>query len=147
MAVLSRSNHSTTISLGEISSTAGIEVSFGPDPKLDVVDMPARLHEMIYRCETDYQQKEEVWKLVTEDGAPVHVRMQKLFDMGLDERMRDAVLEIWFADGRAAVGGIGASQEMLLQTSRSLSSSSWGVLDVGRGSDEMSRPADITSVT
>ncbi|KAB5515132.1 hypothetical protein GE09DRAFT_1231576 [Coniochaeta sp. 2T2.1] len=68
--------------------------------QLDVVDVTARLCEMLYRCESNYQMKGVIWQLVVEDTSPVHVRTTKLYDLDIDD-VRDAIVEIWFADQRA----------------------------------------------
>ena len=87
--------------LGKFNGTVTKEFDFGPNPQLNVVDVPARLHGMLYRCESGYQMKETIWKLVTEDSRPLHVRMAELYQLDIDTALRDAVIEIWLADERS----------------------------------------------
>ncbi|OIW23810.1 hypothetical protein CONLIGDRAFT_664269 [Coniochaeta ligniaria NRRL 30616] len=93
-------DYSTVLDLGELKSGTSYKYLY-QDLQLDVVDIPARLHEMLYRCESNYQVKGIVWELVTEDPSPVHVRMAKLYALDIESDIRDAILEIWFADQRA----------------------------------------------
>jgi hypothetical protein len=103
-------DHESFFVLGELSDNGQISRTFGGGLELDIVDIPGRLHEMLYRCEMDYQMKEVIWKLVTEDPSPVHVRMAKLYDLDIDSVLRDTVVEIWFADERALTAMDGGSR-------------------------------------
>ncbi|KAK2071379.1 hypothetical protein P8C59_005808 [Phyllachora maydis] len=105
--MLASEPHTTVISLGAVSAAQRADFDLGADLQLDVVDMGARLREMLFRCEIPYDQKEEVWALVAEDSRPVHVRIPRLYELGLDAQVRDAVLEVWFADARAERRGGG----------------------------------------
>lgn len=95
-----KENYSTVLDLGLHGSGCYV-YRFQQDLQLDVVDMPARLHEMLYRSESDYQMKEVIWQLVTKDSSPTHVRMARLYDLEIESDLRDAIVEIWFADQRA----------------------------------------------
>ncbi|KAK0621867.1 glycoside hydrolase family 31 protein [Bombardia bombarda] len=79
-----------------------IQTRIGDNLQLDVVDIPARLHEMLYRCEMGYQTKETVWQLVTGGSdEPMAERVRKLWKLDMDEEIKSAVMEVWGADGRA----------------------------------------------
>lgn len=109
-SVVRKENHSTVVEMGGVSAARGIEVVLGGEggnPQLDVVDVPGRLHEMLHRCETNYQMKEVVWRLVTHDDAPLHERTARLYGLDVEDDLRDAVLEIWFADRRSLRGSCG----------------------------------------
>lgn len=93
-------DHSTVVDFGELKSGTSHAYIF-QDLQLDVVDISARLHDMLYRCESNYQMKGVIWELVTQDPAPVHVRMAKLYDLDIESDIRDAIIEIWFADQRS----------------------------------------------
>ncbi len=116
---------STVINLGAVQSRRSIEVVLGPDLQLDVVDMPARVREVIYRAETEHQMKETVWQLVTQSTAPLHSRQKKLSELDVDDDLREAVLEVWLADERAleAAKKLGHSRSSLSVQSRSTDSS------------------------
>jgi len=93
----------TTVHLGNVHrwNEGGFEVYLGDDLKLDVVDVEARLHEMLMRCEMFHPTKEDIWQLVVENGDPVEERVEKLLKMDIDDALKDAVMEIWAADGTA----------------------------------------------
>ena len=92
---------STLIQLGELAAGKGLEVVLGPDLQLDVVDVHNRIHEVLYRCEMNHQMKETVWKLIFGSTAPTHTKMAKLYELDIDTALRDALVEIWFADARS----------------------------------------------
>ena len=75
----------------------------GKNLQLDVVDIHARLHQMLYRCEMEYPMKQIILDLVTRDGgAPVKERVERLWKMGnVPESVKSAVMEIWAADSRS----------------------------------------------
>jgi hypothetical protein len=100
MTVL-REESSTLIQLGEVAAGKGLEVVLGPDLQLDVVDVPNRIREVLYRCETNHQMKETVWKLIVESTALIHTKMARLYELDIDTALRDALVEIWFADVRS----------------------------------------------
>ncbi|KAK1758917.1 glycoside hydrolase [Echria macrotheca] len=99
-----REEHCTIIHLGDVHRWSGggtFEISFGSDLQLDVVDVSARMHEMLYRCEMGYQLKEHVWWLTTQDGEPIERRLERLDSLGLGASLMNAIMEIWAADPRA----------------------------------------------
>lgn len=105
---------STLIELGPVHRFAAkgtaFEISLGDDLQLDVVDIPARVHEVLYRAETYYDTKESVWRLITEDRDAVEHRVQRLFDWGVERTLINALVEIWAADERAP--GTAAGHEL-----------------------------------
>ncbi|KAK3936030.1 hydrolase-like protein [Diplogelasinospora grovesii] len=84
-----------------------MRVALGEDLQLSVVDISKRMHDMLYRCEMSYPLKEQVWQLVTQSNDPVKKRIQRLLDLNLPDALRDAVMEIWAADGRAVGNACG----------------------------------------
>jgi alpha-glucosidase (family GH31 glycosyl hydrolase) len=100
MTVL-REEGSTLIQLGEVAVGKGLEVVLGPDLQLDVVDVSNRIREVLYRCEMNHRMKETVWKLIVESTAHIHTKMAKLYELDIDTALRDALVEIWFADVRS----------------------------------------------
>lgn len=123
-------DYSTVLDLGELRSGT-CDTFLYQGLQLDVVDITARLHEMLYRCESHYQMKGVIWELVTEDPSPVHVRMAKLYDLDLEPDIRDAIIEIWFADQRALTstdradsgrpGGLSGNPTIPVTTSHTIS--------------------------
>ncbi|KAH8899028.1 glycoside hydrolase family 31 protein [Thozetella sp. PMI_491] len=99
-AILKKDN-STMIKLGAAKDGQALEVVLGPDLRLDIVDIPSRVHEVLYRGETKHLPKEAVWQLVVESKDPLHIRQNRLHEMDIDADLRDAVIEVWLADERA----------------------------------------------
>ena len=100
MTVL-REEGSTLIRLGEIAAGKGLEVVLGPDLQLDVVDVPKRIREVLYRCEMNHEMKETVWKLIVESTAPIHTKLAAFYELDVGTALQDALVEIWFADVRS----------------------------------------------
>lgn len=106
----------TDSSTGEVKENEGKAFHLGKDLQLDVVDIPKRLHEMLYRCEMEYPMKQVIYDLVTRDGRPVKERVERLWRMGnVDEGVKRAVVEIWGADGRAQGNAIGVAYEEVVK--------------------------------
>jgi alpha-glucosidase (family GH31 glycosyl hydrolase) len=101
-----QANYRTKIELGTHSDAAMLTLQLAPNPQLDIVDIPARVHEVLYRAETIYPDKTDIWQIVAEDDRPLHVRSAALYELDVDEDLRSAVIEIWFADGRALEKGM-----------------------------------------
>ncbi|KAK3688705.1 glycoside hydrolase family 31 protein [Podospora appendiculata] len=101
---VTRDAHSTTVDLGTFSLLRPdmFRVELGRDIQLDVVDIPASAHEMLYRCEMGYRMKAAVWDLVVSRGESVEKRVEKLRRLDIVPELRDAVMEIWASDSRAA---------------------------------------------
>ncbi|KAK3389992.1 glycoside hydrolase family 31 protein [Podospora didyma] len=95
--------HSTLISLGNVARWApdGFELSLGDDLQLDVVDINERVHEILYRFEIGYDIKDDLWWLIAQSGDPIDSRVKRLYELNLDDSVRDAVMEIWAADERS----------------------------------------------
>ncbi|KAK3484938.1 glycosyl hydrolases family 31-domain-containing protein [Neurospora hispaniola] len=116
-----QSLHSTIMYLGTHAFGGDIadkkrEFSLGKDLQLDVVDIAARLHEMLYRCEMEYPMKEVIYNLVTRDGGPVKERVQRLWELErVPMSVKKAVLEIWGADGRSEGNAVEVMNEVVLQ--------------------------------
>ncbi|KAL2129649.1 hypothetical protein VTI74DRAFT_7506 [Chaetomium olivicolor] len=93
----------TTIALGNVHrwSPEGFEIALGEDLQLDVVDVKSRVFEMLHRCEMWYDQKDPVWEIVARNGDAVRTRVERLAGMGVDKALKNAVMEIWAADGRS----------------------------------------------
>ncbi|KAK0719349.1 hydrolase-like protein [Lasiosphaeris hirsuta] len=94
----------TTINFGNVHRWAHggrFEVHLGENLQLNTVDMSPRIHEMLYRCEMGYQIKEVVWQLVTQNRDPVEKRVARLWELPIDDKIKDSVMEIWAADSRA----------------------------------------------
>ncbi|KAK0642050.1 glycoside hydrolase family 31 protein [Cercophora newfieldiana] len=99
-------NHTTTINLGAVErwthhTNNSFEIYLGNDLQLDITDIKTRLHEMLMRCEMYHPSKEDIWQIVTEDEGSVEERVGKLLALDIDDALKDAVMEIWAADGRA----------------------------------------------
>ena len=97
--------HSTVLELGNVHrwAKAGFEIYLGDDLQLDVVDIPARLKDMLMRSEMPHWQKEVIWRVVVEekDRESVEKRIDKFLALDIDAALKDAVMEIWSADGRS----------------------------------------------
>jgi hypothetical protein len=97
---------STVLELGNVHrwAKAGFEIYLGDDLQLDVVDIPARLKDMLMRSEMPHWQKEVIWRIVVEekDRESIEKRIDKFLALDIDAALKDAVMEIWSADGRSA---------------------------------------------
>ncbi|AEO67265.1 glycoside hydrolase family 31 protein [Thermothielavioides terrestris NRRL 8126] len=93
----------TTIALGNVHrwNPDGFEISLGRDLQLDVVDINARVFDMLHRCEMWYDRKDIVWDIVTKAGDAVEARVERLQKAPVDAAVKNAVMEIWAAEGRA----------------------------------------------
>jgi hypothetical protein len=91
----------TVVALGNVHrwSPEGFEIALGRDLQLDVVDFKSRVFEMLHRCEMWYKQKDPVWEAVAGPGD-VRERVERLQKMDVDAALKNAVMEIWAADGR-----------------------------------------------
>lgn len=95
---------STTISLGNVHrwDPTGFELTLAPDLQLDVVDIRARAFEVLHRCEMSYDDKDPIWDAVVESGDKVADRVERLLSLkNVDAAVKNAVMEVWAADGRA----------------------------------------------
>ncbi|KAG7288272.1 hypothetical protein NEMBOFW57_007803 [Staphylotrichum longicolle] len=99
----------TTVALGNVHrwSPEGFEIALGRDLQLDVVDVKARVFDMLHRCEMWYDQKDPVWDAVARSGDAVQTRVERLLGLGVDAAVKNAVMEIWAADGRSEGGAKG----------------------------------------
>jgi len=97
----------TTVALGNVhrwqqeGEAGGFEIALGRGLQLDVVDVPARAFEALHRCEMGYEAKDPVWDVMTSRDA-VETRVQRLMGLKADPALKNALMEIWAADGRAA---------------------------------------------
>ncbi|KAK4142561.1 uncharacterized protein C8A04DRAFT_13136 [Dichotomopilus funicola] len=94
----------TTISLGNVHrwDPTGFELTLGADLQLDVVDIQARAFEVLHRCEMSYDDKDPIWDAVVESGDKVADRVTRLLNLkNVDAAVKNAVMEVWAADGRA----------------------------------------------
>ena len=93
----------TTVALGNVHrwSPEGFEIALGLDLQLDVVDVGARVFDVLHRWEGWYDQKDPVWDAVARSGDDVQTRVDRLAKMGVDAAVKNAVMEIWAADGRS----------------------------------------------
>ncbi|KAK3323311.1 glycoside hydrolase family 31 protein [Cercophora scortea] len=107
---VTRDAHSTIVDLGTFSLLRPdmFRVELGRDLQLDVVDIKARAHEMLYRCEMGYRMKGTVWDIIAPrdgggggGGNSVRERVERLKQLDIVPELRDAVMEIWAADSRA----------------------------------------------
>jgi alpha-glucosidase (family GH31 glycosyl hydrolase) len=92
----------TVVALGNVHrwSPEGFEIALGRDLQLDVVDFESRVFEVLHRCEMWYEKKDPVWEVVAGPGD-VRERVERLQKMDVDAALKNAVMEIWAADGRA----------------------------------------------
>ncbi|KAL2192884.1 glycoside hydrolase family 31 protein [Corynascus similis CBS 632.67] len=100
----------TTVALGNVhrwqqhqqadGSGGGFEISLGENLQLDEVDVKARAFEVLHRCEMGYEAKDPVWDVVTSSDA-VQTRVQRLIGLDVDASLKNAIMEVWAADGRA----------------------------------------------
>ncbi|KAK4118871.1 glycoside hydrolase family 31 protein [Parathielavia appendiculata] len=95
----------TTVALGNVhrwSPEEGFEIALGRDLQLDVVDVEARVFEVLHRCEMLYELKDPVWDAVRGSSeGDVKARVEKLHGLKVDAALKNAVMEIWAADGRS----------------------------------------------
>jgi hypothetical protein len=94
---------STTVALGNVHrwSPEGFEIALGQDLQLDVVDVKRRVFDVVHRSEMWYGDKDPVWDAVSREGDAVKTRVERLYRLNVDAALKNAVMEIWAADGRA----------------------------------------------
>jgi alpha-glucosidase (family GH31 glycosyl hydrolase) len=99
---VTREDGCTTVSLGNVHrwSPEGFEIALGRDLQLDVVDIEGRVFDMLHRCEMLYDLKDPVWDIVR-SGDDVQGRVERLQSLNVDAALKNAVMEIWAADGRS----------------------------------------------
>jgi alpha-glucosidase (family GH31 glycosyl hydrolase) len=99
---VTREDGCTTVSLGNVHrwSPEGFEIALGRDLQLDVVDIEGRVFDMLHRCEMLYDLKDPVWDIVR-SGDDVQDRVERLQSLNVDAALKNAVMEIWAADGRS----------------------------------------------
>ncbi|KXX80042.1 Alpha-xylosidase [Madurella mycetomatis] len=90
----------TTVVLGEVGTT-DLTVWFGEDLQLDKVDINARVFDVLHRCEMHYEAKDPVWDVVAKSSDAVPARVERLRRMHVDAALKNAVMEVWAADGRS----------------------------------------------
>ncbi|KAK4097662.1 glycoside hydrolase family 31 protein [Parathielavia hyrcaniae] len=94
----------TTVALGNVHrwNPEGFEIALGRDLQLDVVDVERGVFDMLHRCEMLYELKDPVWDLVrSATEGDVRDRVQRLLGLKVDAAVKNAVMEIWAADGRS----------------------------------------------
>ncbi|KAK4234956.1 glycoside hydrolase [Achaetomium macrosporum] len=93
----------TTIALGNVHrwNPEGFEIALGNDLQLDVVDIKSRVFDMLHRCEMWYDSKDPVWDAVARSTDAVQTRVERLQNLNVDAALKNAVMEIWAADGRS----------------------------------------------
>jgi alpha-glucosidase (family GH31 glycosyl hydrolase) len=94
---------STTIALGNVHrwDPDGFEMFLGKDLQLDPVDIQRRAFDMLHRCEMEYHKKDPVWDVIRSSDGPA-TKVQRLLKLNVDPALKNAVMEIWSADGRSA---------------------------------------------
>jgi alpha-glucosidase (family GH31 glycosyl hydrolase) len=101
---VTREEGCTTVALGNVHrwEPEGFEIALGRGLQLDVVDVEARVFDVLHRCEMMYEDKDPVWDVVAKSGdAAVQERVERLQKLKVDASLKNAVMEIWAADGRA----------------------------------------------
>ncbi|KAK4149542.1 hypothetical protein C8A00DRAFT_37853 [Chaetomidium leptoderma] len=100
-----REHGCTTVALGHVhrwNPDGGFEIALGRDLQLDVVDVNARVFDVLHRCEMVYDLKDPVWDAVARSADAVPTRVERLQGLkNVDASLKNAVMEIWAADGRA----------------------------------------------
>ncbi|GAB1318528.1 alpha-glucosidase [Madurella fahalii] len=91
----------TTVALGDVGGATDFTVWLGEDLQLDVVDINARVFDVLHRCEMSYPDKDPVWDVVAKSGDAVSARVDRLRQMNVDPALKNAIMEIWAADGRS----------------------------------------------
>lgn len=93
----------TTVSLGDVHRyhPDGLTLFLGRDPQLDVVDVKKRVFDVVHRCEMWYAPKDAVWETVANTRDSVEARVKRLHELSVDGALKNAIMEIWAADGRA----------------------------------------------
>ena len=94
----------TTIALGNVHrwEPDGFEIALGRDLQLDVVDVKKRAFEVLHRCEMGYEAKDPVWDVLAGSSKDaVEVKVERLLKLGVDGGVKNALMEVWAADGRA----------------------------------------------
>ncbi|KAK3306391.1 glycoside hydrolase family 31 protein [Chaetomium strumarium] len=93
----------TTIALGNVHrwNPEGFEIALGSDLQLDVVDINTRVFDVLHRAEMSYDSKDPVWDAVARSTDAVQTRVERLQNLNVDAALKNAVMEIWAADGRS----------------------------------------------
>jgi alpha-glucosidase (family GH31 glycosyl hydrolase) len=99
---VTREDGCTTVALGNVHrwNPEGFEIALGRDLQLDVVDIEGRVFDVLHRCEMLYDLKDPVWDIVR-SGDAVQERVERLQSLNVDTALKNAVMEIWAADGRS----------------------------------------------
>jgi len=101
---VTQDENSTTICLGNVHrwNPDGFEIFLGEDLQLDVVDVKARVFERIHKAEMEYEAKDSVWDAVSDrSGDKIQRRVERLMDTNVSAALKNAVMEVWAADGRS----------------------------------------------
>jgi alpha-glucosidase (family GH31 glycosyl hydrolase) len=84
----------------DIPETEGaVTVSFGPDPKLDVIDWTTQVEALILDIQIDFHVKDRLWD-IWRAKQPVAVKVGRILTLGLDEVITGPLLELLLADSR-----------------------------------------------
>ena len=113
---VSQEERSTTISLGNVHRWCpeGFEIALGRDLQLDVVDVKKGVFDVLHRAEMWYGDKDPVWDAVAVSGDSIPARVDRLRGLNnVDAALKNAVMEVWAADGRAE--GTAAGHEVWVQ--------------------------------
>ncbi|KAL2015636.1 hypothetical protein VTK56DRAFT_5076 [Thermocarpiscus australiensis] len=93
----------TTVALGNVHrwNPEGFEIALGRDLQLDAVDVNKRVFDVLHRSEMWYDSKDPVWETVARSDDAVRTRVERLHRLNIDPALKNAVMEVWAADGRA----------------------------------------------
>ncbi|KAF3904059.1 Alpha-xylosidase [Dactylellina cionopaga] len=77
-----------------------ITLQLDPDPQLGVIDHTERLKDLLLSYQSDFDQKEVIWDIVTQKKSPNVVRIGRLMALRLDEDLIGPLVELILADSR-----------------------------------------------
>ncbi|KAK4184809.1 glycoside hydrolase [Podospora australis] len=93
----------TIINLGNVHrwEPDGFEIPLGEDLQLDVVDINKHVFDRLHRAEMWYDAKDGVWDTIAKSKDPLRDRIDRLYRMDVHADLKNALMEIWAADGRS----------------------------------------------
>lgn len=80
---------------------AEIKIELGKDPQLSIIDHRKRMEAYVLDLQIEFETKDRLWEILTDQKSALSIKMSKLLSLGLDEAVSGVFAELLLADSRA----------------------------------------------
>ncbi|KAK7753352.1 hypothetical protein SLS62_004642 [Diatrype stigma] len=77
-----------------------VEVTIGPDPQLGIADRVARIGDLLYDFQVEYEVKDRVQEIISSQSQPIVTQVSRLATLGLPKPVVGPILELLTSDSR-----------------------------------------------